>query len=103
MAENLINPFGDGDDDFDIRYIIDRNFQISYLMVNGEPDMELEDDTYGGGLPHTIPTEVTDGVIPIDSTSTDDNEDTDTGNIDDIKVEEEVSMSVSVRKIEKFY
>jgi len=34
VAETLLNPWGDDEEDFQINYLIDRNFQVHLKKVN---------------------------------------------------------------------
>ncbi|XP_068228327.1 bestrophin-2-like [Palaemon carinicauda] len=46
VAESLLNPFGDDDDDFDIKDLLDRHLEVSYLIVDDmhrkEPHLLLD-------------------------------------------------------------
>lgn len=59
LGEQLINPFGDDDEDFELNWIIDRHIKVSFLgvdVLNGNPPPIMKDNYFDESdikLPYT--------------------------------------------------
>lgn len=83
-AETLLNPFGDDDDDFEILYLIDRNHEMGYVIVDkmhsGHPELS-QDKHWDSVLPpkkakaiEDLPEGRKDEYIPLQEPVNDDGE-----------------------------
>lgn len=58
VAETLINPFGEDDDDFEVNWMIDRHMMVTMLIVdkmhNEHPKL-MKDQYWDSVVPHHLP------------------------------------------------
>ena len=58
VAEAIMNPYGEDDDDFDMNWLVDRNLQVGYYIIEdvGQyPPSPAKDIHWDMGIPEELP------------------------------------------------